>query len=278
MFIDFHTHVFPDKLAPHAIESLKKMAENGTGKKDAMTAYVDGTLSALKGSMEHAGIDASVVLPVCTRPEQFDSVNRFASEINGKDGIYAFGGIHPDCDHIDEKLENIKEMGLYGVKLHPAYQGHAIDSKKNVKIVKKCLKLGLHVIFHCGYDVAFPGTGTDDAERFEKAYSSILNKYGSDDGAQIILAHAGGLTTVEQTLDHLCGMPIYLDLALALEAVKTDNLMRLIRTHGADRILFGTDSPWSSQRKSKERLASLPISKAEYEMISCENAKKILKF
>ena len=47
--IDFHTHTFPDKIAPRAIASLSS--------KSHTRAFTDGTLKALKDSMKAAGID-----------------------------------------------------------------------------------------------------------------------------------------------------------------------------------------------------------------------------
>ena len=277
MFFDFHTHVFPDSIAERAIKNLKDMAAKGVGREDAMTPHTNGTLSALKTSMEHYGIDASLVLPVCTSPEQFETVNKFASEINGKDGIYSFGGIHPMCDDVEGKLDYIKSLGLKGVKLHPAYQHCNVEDERNIRIVEHCLKIGLYVLFHAGYDIAFPNDDFCSAKAFEKAYTPLLKKYGEEKEPHIILAHLGGIMTVEETLDYLCGMPIYLDMANTLEQMPTKDLMRIIRSHGAERILFASDSPWQSQRTCRERLASLPISKAEFEMISYGNAERIMQ-
>ena len=74
---------------------------------------IDGLLSA----MEKATADLSVCLPVMTKPTQFDSLNRFAIEINErfngqKKGIISFGGIHPLCDNIPEKMKFLKDNGF----------------------------------------------------------------------------------------------------------------------------------------------------------------------
>ena len=99
MYFDFHTHIFPNKIAERAVASLIEKAEEATGERGCLTAHTEGTLDSLRLSMERSGIDKSLVLPVCTSPSQFDSINRYAAEINGVDGrIYSFGGIHPDCE------------------------------------------------------------------------------------------------------------------------------------------------------------------------------------
>jgi hypothetical protein len=47
--IDFHTHVFPDDIAPKAIASLQVQGN--------ILAASDGTVSGLLRSMDRAGID-----------------------------------------------------------------------------------------------------------------------------------------------------------------------------------------------------------------------------
>ena len=106
MVIDFHTHIFPDKIAAKTIESLKAIAR--------INAASDGTLNGLLDSMQKFGVDQSIIMPVCTKAEQFDSINTFAKKVNdtyeGK--LISFGGIHPDCENPKEKLKYIKSLGI----------------------------------------------------------------------------------------------------------------------------------------------------------------------
>ena len=52
MIIDFHTHVFPEKIAAATVSALEK---NGN-----TPAFSDGTVSGLIGQMQRAGVDISV--------------------------------------------------------------------------------------------------------------------------------------------------------------------------------------------------------------------------
>ena len=49
MVIDFHTHIFPDKIAAKTIEHLAQVG--------GITAATDGTLSGLLSSMERCGVE-----------------------------------------------------------------------------------------------------------------------------------------------------------------------------------------------------------------------------
>ncbi len=274
MIIDMHTHIFPESIASRAIASLEKKADAGSGAH--MKANTDGTYNGLLKSMRESGIDISLVLPVMTKTGQFDSVNEYASEINGKNGIYSFGGIHPDCENKAEKLAYIKSLGLRGIKLHPDYQGCFVNDMRYAEIVRECLKLGLYITFHAGYDVGFPEPMYCQPEMFESAYRDILTEYSKIDGPRVILAHLGGVTTAERTLRSLCGLPVYFDMAYTLGVMRDDDVVSIIRSHGAERVVFGSDSPWTSQFEFKRRLFDLPLTDQEKEMISHKNAERIL--
>ena len=121
MIIDFHTHCFPDELAYKAIPFLAERA--------GVDYYLDGTVAALKSSMRKAGIEYSVVAPIATKPAQTPKINEWACEIN-KDGIIAFGSVHPEYHDWYSELKKLAERRIKGIKLHPDYQEFYIDDKK----------------------------------------------------------------------------------------------------------------------------------------------------
>ena len=113
MVIDFHTHVYPDKIAERTINALLNSAPD-------VKIFTKGTIDALIESMNKAGIDKSVVLPVATRKGQFDTINNFAYNINQKySQLVSFGGIHPDDENPEQKLRFLKSKGFKGIKIHP---------------------------------------------------------------------------------------------------------------------------------------------------------------
>ena len=92
MIIDFHTHIFPEKIAGKTIESLQQIS--------GIKASTNGTLEGLLASMEQTGVDMSVIMPVATKPEQMENINTYAKEIcdNYQGKLISFGGIHPDTE------------------------------------------------------------------------------------------------------------------------------------------------------------------------------------
>ena len=107
MIVDFHTHIFPDKVAAKAIPKLSSVIH--------LEPSMNGTIDGLKASMEKSGVDISIVLPIVTNPHQFDSILRFAVHINetcSQDfgpGLVSFGGLHPMSENYKEQLRLLQK-------------------------------------------------------------------------------------------------------------------------------------------------------------------------
>lgn len=267
MVIDFHTHVFPEKIATKTIATLEE--------KGGIKAFTDGTLAGLKQSMAAGGIDWSVILPVVTKPAQFQTVNTYAASITGKDGIISFGGIHPDTADYRGELDTIKALGLKGIKLHPDYQQCMIDDPRYIQIIRYAVSIGLLVVTHAGVDIGFPEKVHCPPDRgaamLEQVYGDTV-----PDKPQIIFAHTGGWQSWDDVERYLVGKPIYLDISFSLGMIPDQQMVGIIRSHGADKILFATDSPWSGQRETLALFRKLPLTQAEQDQILYQNGAALL--
>ena len=50
----------------------------------------------------------------------------------------------------------------------------------------------------------------------------------------------------------------------------------MVRLFGPERVLFGTDSPWSGQRESLEWLRALPLTEGERDAVLGGSARRLL--
>ncbi|MBQ7034191.1 MAG: amidohydrolase family protein [Clostridia bacterium] len=276
MIIDFHTHTFPDKVAAIAIPKMEQASHS--------RAFLPGTVDGLIGSMQKAGIDRSVLLPVATNPLKVSSINDLSIARNGKDGLIWFGCIHPDQADWKGELARIADGGLKGIKIHPQYQGVDIDDIRYLRILSRAAELGLLVLTHAGDDIGFPG----EVRVSPEMVLSALKQVGD---LPMILAHMGGWKNWERVAQ-LAETKVYLDTALSLGAIapiddhytqeelqmlSEEQFCDLVHTFGSERILFGTDSPWSDQGESLSAIRHLPLTDAEKENILGKNAAKLLE-
>lgn len=245
MIVDFHTHIFPEKIAEKTISML---AEKG-----GTTPYSNGMESGLLESMKKAGVDISVILPVVTATRQFDSINRFALEINEREWkgrrLISFGGIHPESENYKEELRFIASHGFKGIKLHPDYQGIFIDDIRCKRVISYASELGLAVVTHAGFDGAFP----DTTHCTPKKTLEVLREVRPE---KMILAHMGGLKFWDEVEEYLVGENVYFDTAYSIDEMPKEQFERIIRNHGCDKILFATDSPWKPQDKYVNEMLS----------------------
>ena len=241
MVIDFHTHIFPDALAARAIGGLKR-----------------------------AGVDYSLNLPIASRPKQVESINSFAISVNGRDGLFSLGGIHPLYENYREELKRIRAAGLIGVKLHPDFQGLFIDDEPMVELMEACRDLGLLVLVHGGMDVSFPHCHHCTPERIARILPRL-------EGLTLVLAHLGGYNYLDDVERLLVGKDLYLDTSFTLGRFGREQILRIIRNHRPDRLLFGTDSPWDDQQSAVSAVKDLPIDASLKDKILYENAAGLLK-
>jgi predicted TIM-barrel fold metal-dependent hydrolase len=266
MIIDFHTHIFPDKIANKTIALLSE--------KGGIPPFSDGSVAGLTQRMQEAGTDLSVTLPVLTSPSQFDSVNAYAAQINEQfenqtPRLISFGGIHPDCENIDQKMAFLRKNGFLGVKIHPDYQMTYIDDEKYVRILECAKEYDLIVVTHAGVDGAYRQTVRCTPERALRLIRKVPY-------SKLVLAHLGANELQQDVLEHLCGEDVYFDTAYVLRFVDRKLFQKIVTAHGADKILFATDSPWSDIRNDVQILKSFELNQETERKIFYENAKTLL--
>ncbi|MEE1315312.1 MAG: amidohydrolase family protein [Faecalimonas sp.] len=258
--IDFHTHIFPEQIAERTISHLA-----GIIQKQPST---DGMKDGLLASMDASGIACSVVLPVVTKPSQFDSVNRYAAQF--QDGrLISFGGIHPDDADYKAKLRFLKEQGFRGIKFHPDYQEVYFNDIRFKRIVECATELDLIVSVHAGIDPLSP----KDVHCTPQMAAELIADVAP---TKLVLAHLGGHLMYDDVERYLVGKHVYFDTGVMLDTIDETQLMRIVRTHGADHILFGTDAPWAGQKAYVKRMQELPFTEEERSLIFEENAKQLL--
>ena len=264
MLIDIHTHVFPDKIAERTIEVLKNGIKKIQGEDYPVIAHTDATTAGLLKSMEDTGISKSFVMPIATKPSQFESINKFAILISD-DRIISFGSLHPLMDEPLKALESLKNSGIKGIKLHPEFQNFYIDSKESIDIIKKAHELDMWVMLHTGNDIGMP----PPCHCTPAMLKNLLNYVSGD---KIIAAHLGGWQLWDEVYDTLCGTPIFMDTAFIADFIDKKLCADIIKKHGADKIVFGSDSPWENPGHTLEFIDSLPLSFEDKEKIKYKNA------
>lgn len=261
MIIDIHTHCFPDYLAPKALDALAAVAGNHP-------KYTDGTVKDLKKSMQQSGIEKSVVLNIATKPSQNKVINRWAAEINGG-SIISFGTIHPDYSGWRDEIAFLEDAGIKGIKFHPDYQGFYIDEPRMYPVYEAIAKAGMPMLFHAGLDIGLPGPYKCMPDKLKKLTRKLA-------GAKIIASHMGGYSFWDDVKKHLFEENIYLDTSYCLMKMGKDQLKSMILAHGYEKVLFGSDSPWTIQKQEVEKIRTLGLNDVQTNAVLYANSACLL--
>jgi predicted TIM-barrel fold metal-dependent hydrolase len=171
-------------------------------------------------------------------------------------------------------LENMRERGARGVKVHPIDQRFVVSDPRMMRIYEHCRRLDLAVLSHSG-------TSRGQIQHAEPAaFAAIAEKLP---GLRLVVAHLGG-GSWRQTRELADRYPdLRFDLseivawAGAPEAPTETELVRLVRDVGVHRVMFGSDFPWYAPAEMAKAVQALPgLSDGEVAAILGDNAAEFL--
>lgn len=262
MVIDFHAHIYPDKIAAKAVENI--------GAFYTLPMHGEGTVKGLlesagKGKDGEGGIDRFVVFSAAAAPGQVLSINNYIASVCAEHPeLTGFGTLHPGQENLEAEIERFAGLGLRGVKFHHDMQRINIDDRKMMDIYA-LLEGKFPVVFHAGdyrYGYSHPSRLAKVLDAFPKL--------------TVVAAHFGGWSVFDLALEYFQQRFCYFDVSSSLPFLGKKRARELIRTYGAERFLFGSDYPMWNPARCLEEFLELDLSEAERELILHGNAEGIL--
>jgi hypothetical protein len=258
LIIDFHTHIYPEKIAAKAVASVSEFY--------SIEVCKDGTADTLLECGRLGGIGHFVVFTAAIVPEKVQTINDYiTSACREHPEFTGFGTLHPDMENPQDEIERLIGLGLRGIKFHPDMQRFNIDDKKAMDIYA-ILEGRLPIIFHTGdyrYSFSHPSRLARALDNFPKLCA--------------IAAHFGGWSLFDVAYDYFHNRFCYFDISSSLPLIGNRRAAELIRSYGAERFLFGSDYPMWDPAVCVQEFMEIDLSDNERELILWKNAQKILK-
>jgi hypothetical protein len=256
--LDFHTHVFPDRVAEQAVAALW----------EAYRAEPRGpaTVAGLRAALDEAQVQQAVLCPVATRPEQVGSINRWVVA-QDPERFIPFGALHPESEHTEDELAFLRDQGVRGVKLQPHFQGFALESPALLRLFERLE--GFVVLLHGGQEIRPIDFVPTTPERVRALHERFPQQ-------RLVIAHLGGYHMWQEVRDCLVGLPLHLDLSYTFGRLADETIAQIIAAHGPERIVFGSDYPWMLPAETRAGLARLELPEAQEREILAENAWRLL--
>ena len=258
--IDFHAHAFPQRISERAISRIEGLS--------GISSVLDGTLGSLLRSMDAAGIERSVILSIATKPAQFASILSWSRAI-ASDRIIPFISVNPADPRARENARVAAEEGFRGLKFHPYYQDFDLDDPAMDPVYGVMEEKKLICVFHTGFDHAYPFVRRADPARVVR----VLHRFPR---LTFVATHLGAWRDWDLVEEHLAGANLWIDTAYSLEFMPPEDARRLILGFPADRVLFGSDSPWADQGGSLALVRGLSLGPAREQLILGGNAERLL--
>jgi predicted TIM-barrel fold metal-dependent hydrolase len=225
--------------------------------------------------MDCAGVDKAITW---LQPAYFPNVEAgnalvYKATQEYPDRILGFGWADPHFG-LDAAKDQIKrcvgDYGFYGVKLNGAQNRFYIDSEKMaLPLIEEIAKTGRILAFHIGTD-AYEATHPYRLAKVAKLFPET----------QILCIHMGGVAfhdLSDAAIDVAQDCP---NITLIGSGVRAVNILKAIKTLGAARVCFGSDTPFALMHVELamyEALMRDEVTEAERDLILGGNIKKLFK-
>jgi uncharacterized protein len=263
---------------------------NGAEDKKEMTSVIIGsmtpggsdvtdthTIPNLIKEMNLLKIEKAVVLPVRLGfPFGDDMTERYINAIQAsgqQDRFILCGGIKPILDDALEKIEEYKQKGLKGIKMHPNFGRFFPNDRQAWPSYDLCGKYDLSVLIHSGR-TGFKEKKTLGFKLYTEDYADIGNfeePIAAFPNTRFVLCHSGAMQNEKAIKIAKANKNVWMD----IHGQSVNNIRAMIRELGPERMMYGSD--WAFYPESimiARLLIATENDKTARRMIFADNAKR----
>jgi len=189
--------------------------------------------------MEKDEVDKAVTWLQPPYMRELDKANEYIYKAMRRypDRILGFGWVDPNLG-VEKAKEAVKkyvyEYGFYGVKLNGAQNNFYIDDPVlSLSIIEEIAETGKLLAFHVGAD-AYDRTNPFRVAKIARRFPRL----------QILMVHMGGVAFDDLSNAAIEVAKEHSNLILIGSGVRTNPILKAIKTLGSSRVCFGSDTPF----------------------------------
>jgi uncharacterized protein len=244
--IDGHTHLFHPKVIASVkmrMGLVKEIRLNTEG-----AEWRVGT-APLERSLHQSKVRAGLVLPTALAHEVGQVNDALYQTLRASDRLYPAGTLHPDYPANRTELLNLKARKIRAIKLCSFSQRFALDAAATLDMFALMQALnhtdnaGFFVVLDTLYSAHHFFGSRPEYTTTPQLLGQLIRQFP---GINFIAAHMGGLATpYDDIVTHLDPMGnLFLDTSNAAHVLTQTQFVSLLKRHGPEHIVFGTDWPW----------------------------------
>jgi len=189
--------------------------------------------------MDRSHVDKAVTWLQPPYVREIDRANEYVYKTVKKhpDRILGFGWVDPNLG-VEKAKETVRkciyDYGFFGVKLNGAQNDYYIDDPVlSIPVIEEIAKTGKILAFHVGAD-AYERTHPFRVGKVAKRFPQL----------QILMVHMGGAAFADLSNAAIEIAQEHLNTTLIGSAIRSIPVLRAIKTLGASRVCFGSDTPF----------------------------------
>jgi len=223
------------------MEVAKMIIDSDTHISPQLEWGISITADELLAKMDKVGVDKCVTwIHQPYIKTKLDESVEYIAEVTKQcpDRIHGFGWYDPrlGLDHALALAEkSLNEYGLYGIKLNGSIHKFQIDDKEIAyPVLRKIAEAGKIAAFHCGCD--------DLANTHPYRIGKVAKDFPD---MRIFMIHMGGEAFQDVSSSAIEIAQLYENITLIGSQVPKKSVLSAIRTLGAHRVAFGSDTPFA---------------------------------
>ena len=225
---------------------IMKLADRYSTPERPFIVYGDGSLAQALSSMAEVGIRRRIIKNLAVSPRGVPAANDFALDIaRNCPELIPTGTVHAEYPENEREVERLAAGGVRGIAFDSCWQGFHINDPRLREVYRKISHQQMFILTHTGID---PEADYNECLTWPAEVMAV--KELSPDSV-VIAAHLGANKEFYRAREYSRDAGILFDLAWVMEhlqylrSCQPQEIIDLIYFLGIDRIVYGSDYPWS---------------------------------
>lgn len=278
VIVDFHTHIFPPEVIDRRSDYAGQDPTFGLLYSDPKAKLA--TAEDLLDSMDAAGVDVSVALGFQWQDEAVarlhnDYLIHASRSSGGRIHAFATLPLASGLDAVEAEMRRCHAEGIRGFgELRPDNAGFDIDGAEGQRLAALAAELDAILLFHVSEPAGHAYAGKEGL-----SLAGFYRFVADHPGLTVVGAHWGGglpFYTLMPEVSRMFEGDLYVDTAASSLLYKDEVFERSPELIGASRVLFGSDYPLLSQKRSRRRVDESQLTDRDKARVLGGNAAELL--
>jgi hypothetical protein len=193
------------------------------------------------------------------------------------DVFIGFGSVDPHRADAEARLEEVRDLGLLGLKLHPTLQNFEPDDPSLAPFFESAARLGLRLLVHTG--TSGVGAGEPGGQGLALDYcrpmrlDALAARYPE---MSILLAHVGWPWHLEALAMALHKTNVFIDISGWKPKYLPPDVLRDMKGRLRRQFCFGTDYPMFDPQAQLAAMEELALPDSVAPLVMKDNARRFL--